>query len=1008
MKKAILFALIVFSLQARAEVVETIISGDAALHVEKLAEGKYSISFKAYDVEFNSDAAMNPALMIDAKEKQFFCHYTEYNKAGDVLTMTSRTTLAPSTAVMLVTDTYTPQGNGAFELSRRIKVESLGDNPYKTGFWSSFGLQFATSDQLLQYDYFIPGVWYKANFLTAGNLPAHLPQKTDTDFFYRDDRTPLPVLAMRSKRSGVTVTIVDQDSKSETVLADSKSVETNAEYQFGGVGVTKFDDSECFTAAATYPGNDKRASGLGERRHPFAEGFDRHSYKVFFKFSKTDNYASAVSEAYTDAFNLYNPTIYKEDLPHAYEAITQTCDYYFLSPEGNPNVDVTVHKPGFPWNVFLTGDFSTNSDTYEIGFVGAQTEAGYALLRAGTDNGNGTYIKHGTAVLDFWANEGLSTLGLPKTRYYSEAGNWDSGAHTSMRQACTGMTSVLDAWCFYNKQGTNKSNWLEACRKFGDWLVANQNTDGSWYMEYHPFKITAGKHPAGKTNKYLTVCALRYLIQLYIVTGEESYKKALDLAANFSYNNIHKQYQYVACVIDNPQTIDSESGQQALQNFLAMYDFTKEQKWLDAAEQAAIYTASWTFMHEVPVESDQTINTDWPKDRSIVGQHLIAIGHSASDLGFAWSSFAYYRLYVITGKELYLQLARISAHNTKQSMNLNQALYPGQQEGLQQEAFQVGTTKGNGRRQNSIMQALTWNFAAHLDPMIRFKDAYGTVDLEEVEKMSKEEIKRLDDIYSKKQAADYGDVIHEPLTEFPITGNGDGLKGSYWYGSQDFGNPIPDGSKGGANYASSGDFAGNAYLKKPGEHKFDRIDKDINFDWGAGNPFNNHTDGDACGQHCFSIKWTGYILAPITGEVILDLTYCDDAFSIEVWDADNMKKSIAKYDKEYLTGWNWDKDFWTIPVQMQKDKFYYIELKYYDGSWNSHICLKWSSEERGFEPVIIPQAQLYSELPDTDGIEGITCDNKAEAIYNLNGIRVADISASGIYIKNGRKFVVTK
>ena len=165
----------------------------------------------------------------------------------------------------------------------------------------------------------------------------------------------------------------------------------------------------------------------------------------------------------------------------------------------------------------------------------------------------------------------------------------------------------------------------------------------------------------------------------------------------------------------------------------------EDPKWLDAAEQAAVYTASWTYMYDVPVEVDQTEETDWPKDRSIIGQHIIAIGHSGADLGFAWSSFVYYRLYLLTGKQQYLHIARVSAHNSELSMNLHQELYPGQPEGLQQEAFTVRTSE-NPRRTNSVMQALTWNFAAHLDPMIRFKDAFGTYDIEEVEKLPKDEV----------------------------------------------------------------------------------------------------------------------------------------------------------------------------------------------------------------------------------------------------------------------------
>ena len=72
----------------------------------------------------------------------------------------------------------------------------------------------------------------------------------------------------------------------------------------------------------------------------------------------------------------------------------------------------------------------------------------------------------------------------------------------------------------------------------------------------------------------------------------DSYKTAALKAAEFSYANIHERYLYVACVVDNPQTIDSESGQQAINGFLAIYDLTKDPKWLAAAEQAATYTES--------------------------------------------------------------------------------------------------------------------------------------------------------------------------------------------------------------------------------------------------------------------------------------------------------------------------------------------------------------------------------------------------------------------------------
>ena len=729
----------------------TLNSGDILLNVLRSEDGAYNVTFSGYGNDFNSETNFNPALMIDVKMGTFYPTYSSYTKEDGKIELKATFVTTPRTVVFEINDAYVAKGSGEFELSRKVKVVDLGDNPYTEGFSSSFGLQFASKDFLANNEYFIPAVWYKGNFEKEGNIPSGIPVATDLSFLYREDRIPLPVVMMRQKESGLTFTLVHKDSKCETVLNDSRGVEVDEGYQFGGVGVVNWKKTDTFTAVVTYPGSDLRTGGMGRRLHPIVKDFDKHAYKVYFKISKTPDYATAVNESWQLAFNLYNPQVYNVDLTSAYWGLIESVNHFFL----DPSVDKSVKGPGFPWSVNLR-NFSLNKDTYEIGFVGSQPIAGYALFRAGVESQNEEYKARGCNVLNLWASEGLTDLGLPKTRYAALWGTWDDWAKTSMRQACNGMAGLLNAWCYAKRNNIDIPLWLAACKKFGDFLVTNQNADGSYYMEYDPFSVGGGKHPAGNLNKFLTICAVRYLVELYIATDDERYKAAALKAAEFSYSNIHEKYLYVACVVDNPQTIDSESGQQAINGFLSVYDLTKDKKWLDAAEQAAIYTESWSYMFEVPVEKDQFAETDWPKDRSIVGQHIIAIGHSATDLGFAWSAFVYYRLYLLTGKEHYLHVARISAHNTKQSMNLGQKLYPGQPEGLQQEAFQVRVNNGAGRRMNSIMEALTWNFAAHLDPMIRFKDAFGSYDLEEVEKMLQSEKERLNDRYSLYQSSDYG------------------------------------------------------------------------------------------------------------------------------------------------------------------------------------------------------------------------------------------------------------
>lgn len=721
-------------------------SGDVTLSVNRISEGDYYISYSAFGETLNGDSDNNPSVFIDTN-KEFYFHYNDIEQDGDRIVAKCSVVAKPSTTEFRIVDVYEAKGNGEFELQRTVNVVDLGAQPYINGFRSSFGLQTG-SENVLDNEYFIPTVMYRGNFIPEGNIPAGLPDSNERNFCFREDRVTLPVVMNRRKSDGLTITMIHKDTKCNTVLNDSKGVMVDDGYQFGGVGFFKSKNGR-ITNVISYPGDDTRKDGLGERRHPVSTDFDGHRYKVYYKVSKTASYAAAVEDAWSLGFKLYNPAVCSENLTDAYNGLIETLNTYYMAPPGE------IKAPGFPWSVDLT-NFSLNKNTYEIGFVGAQPIAGYALFRAGVETGNKEYENRGNQVLNFWALKSLTDLGLPRPRYAALKGTWDNWVTTSIRQACNGMAGILNAWAFAKRNGMNRPAWLNACQRFGDFLVDYQNADGSFYLDYNPNKKVNGRHPAVIQNKFTTVCSLRYLIELYIATGDERYKNTAMKAAEFCYQNIHNKYLYVACVVDNAQTIDSESGQQAINGFLSVYDLTKDPKWLEAAEQAAIYTASWTFMYDIPVEVDQMAETNWPKDRNMIGQHIIAIGHSGADLGFAWSSFVFYRLYLLTGKDMYLQIARISAHNSKQSMNLRHELYPGQPEGLQQEAFTARVAKGAPRRTKSVMQALTWNFAAHLDPMVRFKDAFGTYDLEEVEKMPKEDVLKMNERYSRFQSSDYG------------------------------------------------------------------------------------------------------------------------------------------------------------------------------------------------------------------------------------------------------------
>jgi len=732
------------------EKVSTLYSGNLKVEVYK-ADNLYSLSFISGVDKFDTYKPDFPVSLI-VTGKPVSSKYNSYVQNGESLQCLA-TIQTANGSIFSIKDLYIASGDGSLELQRELKVlKAIASDSY---FNSIFGFQVSKGKLLTANEYFIPAVWYKDNFDPICKLTTSAPRATDSCFYYREDRITLPMVMFRDKTSGATVCIAHKDAVPNTVLSDSANYPVNEEYQFGSLGI--FQSKNITYQAFLYPGTEaERRSGRGRRSHPVRVGIT-HNYNLKISFSSTTDYAEAVEKSWTETFSLLNPTVYKVDLQTCYNGLIATLNQYFAPSIAFGGIR---DAPGFPFEVSLK-TFQPMGIDYQMGFVGMQVATGYYLFREGFEQNNTTLQTKGEAVLNFWADKCLTSLGYPKS-WYDPGLNGNTGSfrnYTNLRTCTGGMESLLTGWCFAQKNKISKPNWLASCKKFGTWLANNQNADGSWYFGYQHWTISGGKHPVADSSKYLTICAIRYLTELYIATGTETYRTAALKAGDFCLANINDQYRYIACVVDNNRTIDSESGQMALNGFLSLYDLTRNVKWLKAAEQAGIYTESWTYAYEIPVETDRITPTVFPKERSLIGQHFIAIGQTGLDMGNAWSAFGLYRLYLATGKEHFLHAARISMHNTHQSSNWDDTLFPGQARGLQLEAF----TGGLPRRSKGVFTTLNWIYAAHLDPMFRFKDAFGTADMEEVERMTLEDKTKLIKRYSMVQSSDYGQEVIDDL-----------------------------------------------------------------------------------------------------------------------------------------------------------------------------------------------------------------------------------------------------
>ena len=102
-----------------------------------------------------------------------------------------------------------------------------------------------------------------------------------------------------------------------------------------------------------------------------------------------------------------------------------------------------------------------------------------------------------------------------------------------------------------------------------------------------------------------------------------------------------------------------------------------------------------------------------------------------------------------------------------------------------------------------------------------------------------------------------------------------------------------------------------------------KIDKQINFDWGGGSPFPNFPEDN------FSVRWTGKLKAPDSGEFIIDVSsddgvrlYINDKLVVDDWN-----------DHALLSN--------TYKMHFEKGKFYNIKLEYYEHTGGAIVKLGW-------------------------------------------------------------------
>ena len=707
-------------------------SGNASLTVDKKGNKQYSLFIEANGGKILPVNYPFP-ITLEISGKTLTGYYSDIKTKNNGLECKAELKTEAG-AILEIKDFYIPDIENFFRLERNVSIIKKGT--YDEYFNSYFGLIFNKNTSLDDYEFFVPGIWYKGNkYMTQRSLAVDY---SDNYFYFREDRLPLPVISTREKKTGFSAELIHIESYPQTFYGEiglNRIVDDRM--LFGSLGFVKTDN---LSMQFVFPGIEGEKTYTGRlpgsskvfsyRSHPVSPN-TKHNYKLVFGFTQSNNFPELVETSWKRTWNKYNPPIHKMDVNDAYIESIKVLDAYLETING---------ATGWPFSIYLPNG-NARAYNFQMGFIGFQLSNAYFLLRYGLENGIEDYINRASMVLDFWINDSMTEFGLPKTwtdAYVDRKNTWRD-YQTYMRSMAGGMEGLMAAWSIMKKHEIDKPEWLNYCKTFANWLVNNQENDGSFFIRY---RWETGK--PDHDSKYTTTNIIRFLIEIYKATNDERYINTAIKAGDFSYDFIHNDYLYVGGVIDNPNVKDRESGQMAIYAFLALYDATKNEKWKEAVIQAGRYTETFMFAYDVPMAINDSL-TDFPKHRDITGQTLIATGHSGIDNGLSFSSFQYYRLYLLTGDKHFLHVAKVIQNNTLQLMDLDGKMGY-KYRGLVTECFNPQSNRGH-----SVRQQLPWNQAAVLEPIHRFMDAFGEWDIDIIENIPLEKRIEMIENYAKTQ-----------------------------------------------------------------------------------------------------------------------------------------------------------------------------------------------------------------------------------------------------------------
>lgn len=719
--------------------------------VKSIKTGPYTLSFKqskdGFGIIFLNDNMETYSQLAPARitirandtisignyiEKEYASSYQSVVKFDNQWIATAEITTAKG-SVFGIEDKYTLLKEGVFLMYRQveIKVARVED----VGFASTVSFASASdSGKSTDYEYFIPSILYRN---TSEVRETAVAADLNVDRMYvKETRSGLPMAMLLEKKSGNILTLMHYKPNINVAnnCGGGSSGEVNDELQYGSIGYTTCPvlsvdfHYPCAEGPRTYEGGTRvnGNSPVWSKRYHKVKSGNSHAYSIAMIPDSNIDYKDAMVYSFTTGYSIEEPRIVSMNMDTVYQQNIE-----LFQAEYKQFGTGLVIAAGLPWSLNLPEGTNTEGVSFQMGFVGQQIAVGYHMYRYGLNSNDYETKRKGRAIVDFWMSDGIMSTYFP-TVWWDPADNQTAGQRRNypcfLRCFVDGMEGLLDAYRISVAYGEPQEQWNSTLKRVASNLVDKQNEDGSFYRAYRPDGEieTGGDRNTLGDSKLNTPVTVRFLVKMFEHTGEEKYKTAAIRAAEFSYNEIYlKLGKYVGGTPDNPNTVDKEAAIFALYCFNAVHELTGDFKYLKAAEHAANCAMSWTYCYDFAIPNrDEKDKAKNPFSKGgILGFSVIATGHSGADNFISYMFYEMFKLYIKTGNEIYLDMAKLLQNNTKLNTDFDGRM------GYKYRAFMPEATNVADLAFRSVSVWLPWASIANIEPIIYLEEAFGERDI---------------------------------------------------------------------------------------------------------------------------------------------------------------------------------------------------------------------------------------------------------------------------------------